>query len=290
MTGSSEVDGPWRRVDVFVVDRNDKPLPGAEIAYRVDGEDVGGVSDAEGRGSIEVPNSGVQIEITSSYLGASQHVKIAPDQKNWTFRFDVEIDRAVRITVRDRQGSPIPGASVTIMGDGNDKTLITDTAGVATSTIHDPRVNARVLAQYKDQRKEEPLGPMESQAIVSLPIRYVSPAGHRTRFAILVFVTFLALAALFGYFGGMENHLPLIVGLVLAACAIILAFVFTNATPLQRQIILTLAALAGGAIATEIPGFLSVQLTLSEKTGVAAGGAIAVFVILYFWSAAKPPD
>jgi hypothetical protein len=39
--------------------------------------------------------------------------------------------------------------------------------------------------------------------------------------------------------------------LFLAAVATLLAFTFGNANPLQRQIILTLAALAGGAIATD---------------------------------------
>lgn len=92
------------------------------------------------------------------------------------------------------------------------------------------------------------------------------------------------------YVGKMEAHLALIIGLILAAVATALAFIFNNPNPLQRQIILTLAALAGGAIATEIPGFLDVNLSLGEKTGVAASGAIAVFVVLYFWSARKPPD
>ncbi|MGE0435335.1 MAG: hypothetical protein AB7G10_21520 [Reyranellaceae bacterium] len=88
----------------------------------------------------------------------------------------------------------------------------------------------------------------------------------------------------------VEKHIALIVGLVLAAVAVGLTFARSVHTPLQRQIILALFALAGGAIATEIPGFLNITMTLGEKTAIGAGGAIAVFVVLYFFSAPKPPE
>jgi hypothetical protein len=106
----------------------------------------------------------------------------------------------------------------------------------------------------------------------------------------IAFIALLATAFGVGYVGRMDKHLAAVIGLVLAAVATVLAFTFAKATPLQRQIILTLAALAGGAIATEIPGFLSVDLSLGQKTGIAAGGALAVFIILYFWSAKTPRD
>jgi hypothetical protein len=108
----------------------------------------------------------------------------------------------------------------------------------------------------------------------------------------IAFLTLVVAASVIGYEGNMDTleHVPAIIGLVLAAVAVVLAFTFGNATPLQRQIILTLAALAGGAIATEIPGFLNIDLSLGQKTGVAAGGALAVFVILYFWSASVPRE
>jgi hypothetical protein len=90
--------------------------------------------------------------------------------------------------------------------------------------------------------------------------------------------------------GSLEHHIPAVIGLALLAVAVGLAFIFHHPTPLQRQILLATFALAGGAIATEIPGVLNVNVSVGEKTGIAAGGAIGVFVILYWFSAPKPPD
>jgi hypothetical protein len=45
-------------------------------------------------------------------------------------------------------------------------------------------------------------------------------------------------------------------------------------------------ALAGGGVGAVIPGFLDVSVTPSTKFALRAGGALAVFVILYFWSPA----
>ena len=291
MSQAAMGSAPWRRIDVFVTDRNNKQLSGADLEYSVDGELAGEVSDVQGHASLEVENPDVVVEIAAAYDDEPRQTsKLAPGQNTWTFLFNREIGRNVQIAVVDRDGAPIPGADVTIARDGKDRYLVTNQAGIAPTTIEDPRVDAIVTARLGKAEKKEILKKTDNQLTVALPIKYVASTSGQRRFALLVFVTMLVFASVFGYFGGMETHLALIVGLLLAACATVLAFVFGNATPLQRQIILALFALAGGAIATEIPGFLNVQLTLAEKTSVAAGGAIAVFVILYFWPAAKPRD
>jgi hypothetical protein len=102
-------------------------------------------------------------------------------------------------------------------------------------------------------------------------------------------LSILGLAIAIGILGRMEAHLPLIVGLVLLLAGAALAFAFSVHTPLQRQIILALFALGGGAVATEaITGALNVNLSLGEKTAITAGGAFGIFIVMYFFAARRP--
>ncbi|MGD0950767.1 MAG: hypothetical protein ABSA52_25580 [Candidatus Binatia bacterium] len=79
----------------------------------------------------------------------------------------------------------------------------------------------------------------------------------------------------------MERHVPLAVGVVLLLIALALAFTFGTPNPLQTRLILATASLGGGAIATEIPGMLQVNMSFGQKLVIGATGAIAVFAILY---------
>jgi len=45
----------------------------------------------------------------------------------------------------------------------------------------------------------------------------------------------------------------------------------------------TILALAGGGVAAVIPGSLEITVKLGTKLALRAGGALAVFVVLYFW-------
>jgi hypothetical protein len=65
----------------------------------------------------------------------------------------------------------------------------------------------------------------------------------------------------------------------------VLAFVFQQPTPLQTKIIQALLALGFGGFATELTGFLKVDMNWGPRLVVGAGGALAVFVILWFTSA-----
>jgi hypothetical protein len=48
-------------------------------------------------------------------------------------------------------------------------------------------------------------------------------------------------------------------------------------------------AIGGGGVASEIPGLLKVDMTLGSKFAIAASGALALFVILYFAVPAGTP-
>jgi hypothetical protein len=60
----------------------------------------------------------------------------------------------------------------------------------------------------------------------------------------------------------------------------------------QFEILRIVLALAGGGVGAVIPGFLDVSVKPAAKLALRAGGALAVFVVLYFWSPAHwaPPS
>jgi hypothetical protein len=74
-----------------------------------------------------------------------------------------------------------------------------------------------------------------------------------------------------------------------AALAIVLwlAFGRSGLTEQQFEILRIVLALAGGGIGAVIPGFLDLHLKSGRKLALRAGGALAVFVVLYFWSPAR---
>jgi hypothetical protein len=109
-------------------------------------------------------------------------------------------------------------------------------------------------------------------------------------FIVVCAAVFLFLGILIFSGISVEKHIAAIIGLALAAVTVALTFAVRNVTPLQRQILLSLFALAGGAIATEIPGFLNINMSFGAKSAIGAGGALAVFVLLYLFSARKPPN
>src|SRR5271170_291384 len=70
--------------------------------------------------------------------------------------------------------------------------------------------------------------------------------------------------------------------------AVILALAFTGNTLDDRrfEILRIVLALAGGGIGGVIPGFLDVNMKAGTRLALRAGGGLAVFVVLYFWSPA----
>jgi hypothetical protein len=79
------------------------------------------------------------------------------------------------------------------------------------------------------------------------------------------------------------RHFPLILAVSFIIAAVALTFTFSAPTQLQRHIILALFSLGGGCFGGEISGFIKTDLTLGKKLTISAGGAAAIFVILYFF-------
>jgi hypothetical protein len=79
-----------------------------------------------------------------------------------------------------------------------------------------------------------------------------------------------------------ERSVAFVFGVVFVIVLLLLAIKFPNPTPFQYTVFRIVLALAAGGVAAMIPGFL----TLSVSTWLRAGGALAVFVIVYFYSPA----
>jgi hypothetical protein len=80
----------------------------------------------------------------------------------------------------------------------------------------------------------------------------------------------------------LEKYMIFAFGVVFVATILALVFAFPNPTPFQYTIVRIILALSTAAVATLLTGFLTVEVSNYIK----AGGALAVFVIVYFWSPA----
>jgi len=84
----------------------------------------------------------------------------------------------------------------------------------------------------------------------------------------------------------LELVLAFVFGCVALAAVLWLAFRAETLSEQQFEILRIVLALAGGGVGAVIPGFLDLSVKASTKLALRAGGALAVFVVLYFWSPA----
>ena len=89
----------------------------------------------------------------------------------------------------------------------------------------------------------------------------------------------------------LEMGLAFLFGCVVLAAVLWLAFRGGDLSNQQFEILRIVLALAGGGVGAVIPGFLELNVKAGTQLALRAGGALAVFVVLYFWSPAHwtPP-
>jgi hypothetical protein len=75
-------------------------------------------------------------------------------------------------------------------------------------------------------------------------------------------------------------------GVIFVAALFVFALFVPNPTIQQFEIVRIILALAAGGVAAIIPGFLNLQLGAGTHLTLRAGGALAVFAIVYFYSPA----
>lgn len=167
------------------------------------------------------------------------------------------LDRTIVISVCDRAGHPLPGATVSFTVNGTPAGTAKNTKAGGLIQLSDRQAVVAVSALYLGQT----LGPItlaQNKDSYTFQFPNVEVGGSF-----------------------MERHFPLVVGVALLLIALALAFTFGTPNSLQTRLILATASLGGGAIATEIPGMLNVNLSFGQKLAIGATGALAVFVILY---------
>lgn len=71
-------------------------------------------------------------------------------------------------------------------------------------------------------------------------------------------------------------------GFILICVVLGLSFARKSLTDQQFELLRIVLALAGSAFAVPITGFLNVKIKSSKSTLVQAGGALAVFTVIYF--------
>jgi hypothetical protein len=80
-----------------------------------------------------------------------------------------------------------------------------------------------------------------------------------------------------------DKLLSFIFGVGFMIVMLVIAFVKPDPSQFQYSVFRTVLALAGAGIGAVIPGFLQV----SVKSWIRAGGAIAIFILVYFWNPAQ---
>jgi hypothetical protein len=75
-------------------------------------------------------------------------------------------------------------------------------------------------------------------------------------------------------------------GVIFVAALLVFALFVPNPTIQQFEIVRIILALAAGGVAAIIPGFLNLQMGAGAHLTLRAGGALAVFAIVYFFSPA----
>jgi MFS family permease len=76
-------------------------------------------------------------------------------------------------------------------------------------------------------------------------------------------------------------------GFVFVVCVLVLIVLIPNPTLPQFEVFRIVMALAAGGIAAVVPGLLHLTLSRGQGLAIRAGGAMAVFVIVYFYSPAS---
>ena len=84
----------------------------------------------------------------------------------------------------------------------------------------------------------------------------------------------------------LEVLLAFIFGVAFLTALLILVVLIPSPTQQQFEVVRIVLALAAGGVAAMIPGFLNIDLRSGAAISLRAGGALAVFAVVYFCSPA----
>jgi hypothetical protein len=199
------------------------------------------------------------------------------------------MDRQINIYVRDKHDKPLPRATVDVAVDGEYFGTFEAIEGHCSVQMDGPRAAVGLTAHYDNQEPQKAnLNPETDHYTFRFLVTggYSNMVRHILTAAAAIVVILLILAAAF-YLGLLVGLIPLVLGIVLTLTALVLAFVFSQPTALQAQLIRSTFALGAGGLASQIPGLLNVQLSVGGQATITAAGAIAVYIVTFFFKPAK---
>jgi hypothetical protein len=165
--------------------------------------------------------------------------------------------RIIDIFVRDRSGHLIPGVSIKFAIDGRPAGEVNGSEG--RGRIELPETNKKPVAVTVSYRGEDKTSKI-AYGQDSFEFRYDVDIGP-------------------------TKHIALWSGIGLIILAVVLAFYYKDPNPLQTKIIQGLFSVGLGGVATELTGFLNVDMKFGTRLVIGAGGALAVFIVLWFTNA-----
>lgn len=86
--------------------------------------------------------------------------------------------------------------------------------------------------------------------------------------------------------GNIQIFSAFVFGTIFVVVLLFLAIRFPNPTSFQRTVFRIILSMSAAGVAAMIPGFINVQLSTSMGLALRAGGAIAVFTLVYFFNPA----
>ena len=167
------------------------------------------------------------------------------------------MDRNIQIFVFDRNHNQVNGATIRFFSKGELVGTAISASGRASVQVQDINTEIEVKVDYKGQLKEAILAQEQNTYDFVYDISIKEPF--------------------------LREYFPALVGLGLVILAVALVFIVGMNTNFEKQIVLILMSLGAGGVASVIPGFLNVHLTLAKKLAVSAAGAMGIFVIVYFF-------
>lgn len=81
--------------------------------------------------------------------------------------------------------------------------------------------------------------------------------------------------------------LAFLTGIAFLTILLVIALAIPYPTRFQLLVFRVILALAAAGLGAVIPGFINIDLAFAAKTAIRAGGAIALFVIIYFFNPAE---
>ncbi|RUW85201.1 hypothetical protein [Mesorhizobium sp. M1E.F.Ca.ET.063.01.1.1] len=199
----------------------------------------------------------------------------------------------VCIFIRDRHDNPLPESDLDVKLDGVLFAKFKDTEGRVNVSIPGsvPHQSIELTAYYRDEKPQRAkIGPQTDAYTFHFDVN-----GQYSNFTRHILTSAAATALLLGiiigafYLGVLSGLVPLVLGSLLLIAALGLAFKFPKPTVLQAQLIRSTFALAAGGLASHIPGMLNVGLGWEGKAAISAAGALAVYVIVFFFTPARDP-